>query len=171
MNCTYCEERLSDYLENALVVSERTAVETHLQTCASCSELLDGVRQVIQWGRDFQVQPSPAWLPARIVANTPKVVRVTWADWRRNVWKDVCEPRFALALLTATLVLGWMGSLAGITGSDIAMIGRPSAIYSRLDGWANRVYGDVVRSYYSSPLVNAIQCQIHTQIEQFRENS
>jgi predicted anti-sigma-YlaC factor YlaD len=171
MNCASCEERLSDYLENALAVSEHAAVQTHLQGCASCSELLDGVRLVIQWGKDFQVQPPPAWLPARIVANTPQVVRVTWADWSKNAWRNLLEPRFAMALLTATLVLGWMGSLAGITASDVAMIRRPSEIYYRIDGWANRVYGDAVRGYYGSSIVNAIHCQIHTQIEQFRENS
>jgi len=171
MNCAYCEERLSDYLENALIVSERAAMESHLQGCSYCTELLDGVRQVIQWGRDFQVQPAPAWLAPRIVANTPQVVRVTWADWRRNAWRQICEPRFALALLTATLVLGWMGSLAGITADDLAIVRQPSAIYYRFGGWANRVYGDAVRGYYGSSLVNAIQCQIHTQIEQFRENS
>lgn len=171
MNCAYCEERLSDYIEGALDASERDVVEVHLQSCAACRELLDGVRAVIQWGRDFQVQAPSPWLSARILANTPKVVRITWGDWMRAAWRSVCEPRFAMAVLTSTLVLGWMGNLAGIRAADIAMVRNPSAIYEGIGGWANRLYGDAVRAYYSNPLVNTIQCQIHTRIEQFRENS
>jgi hypothetical protein len=68
-------------------------------------------------------------------------------------------------------MLGWMGSFVGISFADVAMVRHPSAIYNRMGGWANRMYGDAVRSYYTSPLVNAIQCQIHSRIEQMRENS
>lgn len=171
MNCAYCEERLSDYIENTLDGSERSVVEMHLQSCIACRELLDGVRGVIQWGRDFQVQPPPPWLSTRILANTPNVVRITWGDWARMAWKNICEPRFALALLTSTLVLGWMGNMAGISAADISMVRHPSAIYEGIGGWVNRIYGDAIRTYYSSPIVNTIQCQIHTRIEQFRENS
>jgi predicted anti-sigma-YlaC factor YlaD len=171
MNCAHCEDQLSAYLENALDSSERFAVEAHLQSCASCSELLDGVREVIQWGREFRVPAASPWLAERIIANTPQVVRITWRDWLVGAWKSVCEPRFAMALLTSTLVLGWMGNLAGISAPDIATLRHPIAVYHRVGGWANRIYGDAVRSYYSSPLVNAIQCQIHSRIEQFRENS
>ena len=54
MNCIHCEEQLSAYLEDALSGAERAAVEAHLHSCEACSELLEGVRQVIQWGREFQ---------------------------------------------------------------------------------------------------------------------
>jgi|KBSMisStaDraftv2_1062788.scaffolds.fasta_scaffold08023_8 predicted anti-sigma-YlaC factor YlaD len=171
MTCNLCEERLSDYLEWALPAEERTLVDEHLKSCSACSELLDGVRNVMNWGKELPAQLPPPWLASRIVANTPQVIRVAWSDWIVGVWRNVCEPRFALALLTSTLMLGWMGSLAGISVADVALVRHPSAIYNRMGGWANRLYGDAVRNYYSSPLVNAIQCQIHSRIEQFRENS
>ena len=81
------------------------------------------------------------------------------------------EPRFALSLLTSTIMLGWMGNLAGISMGDVAMVRHPSAIYYRMEGAVNRLYGDAVRSISSSPLLNAIQCQLQSRIEQFRENS
>jgi len=171
MNCNYCEDRLSDYLEGALTATERALVEEHLKGCSACNELFDSVRSIMHWGRDLPAQMPPPWLATRIAANTPQVIRVTWRDWIMGVLRNVCEPRFALALLTSTLMLGWLGSLAGITVADVAMVRHPSAIYNRMGGWANRLYGDAVRSYYSSPLVNAIHCQIHSRIEQFRENS
>jgi hypothetical protein len=76
-----------------------------------------------------------------------------------------------MALMTSTLMIGWLGSTAGITASDLSIVRSPSAIYYGVEGWANRVYGDAVRNYYSSPIVNSIQCHIHSRIEQFRENS
>jgi len=112
MNCTYCEDRLSDYLEGALDAVERGLVEEHLKSCLVCNELLDGVRTVMHWGKDLPAQLPAPWLASRIVSNTPHVIRVTWRDWMVGVWKNVCEPRFALAVLTSTLMLGWMGSPA-----------------------------------------------------------
>src|SRR5215471_9604882 len=148
MNCIYCEERLSDYLENALSPAEQALLQEHFKSCSACSELLEGVRTVMHWGRDLPVQSPPPWLSWRIVANTPQVIRVTWRDSFVGAWKSVCEPRFALALLTSILMLGWMGSLVGIRFADIAMVRHPSVIYNRMGGWANRMYGDAVRTYY-----------------------
>src|SRR4029450_4456716 len=111
MNCAKCEDSLSEYLENALDASDRASVESHLQSCSACAELLDGVRGVIEGGKEFEApQPSP-WLSSRILANTPQVIRITWRDWVVGAWKKISEPRFALALLTSTLVLGWMANM------------------------------------------------------------
>jgi hypothetical protein len=175
MNCKHCEDHLSDYLEGALDPSERNAMreemELHFQSCSACSELLEGVRDVMQWGREFPAASAPEWLSPRIVANTPRVVRITWMDWFRAAWRTVSEPRFAMALMTSTLMIGWLGSSAGISPSDLSLVKSPTAIYYGVEGWANRVYGNAVRNYYSSPIVNSIQCHIHSRIEQFRENS
>ena len=171
MNCKYCEDHLSDYLEDTLGGEERVALELHFQSCSACSELLEGVRDVMQWGREFPSEAAPEWLSTRIVANTPIVVRVTWMDWFRSAWKTLSEPRFAMALMTSTLIIGWLGSTAGISASDLSIVRSPSAIYYGVEGWATRIYGNAVRQYYSSPIVNTIQCQIHSRIEQFRENS
>jgi anti-sigma factor RsiW len=170
MNCAHCEERMSDYLEDALNTSERMELEAHLQVCIACNDLLQSVRTVMRWGKDLQEQTPPAWLSSRIAANTPLVVRITWRDWVVNVWKGVSEPRFALSLLTSIFMLGWMGQLAGFSAADVSMVRHPSAIYQRMEGWANRAYGDAVRGYYSSSVVRTIQCQI-SRIELLRENS
>ena len=171
MNCFHCEERLSDYIEDALDVSERASIETHLLSCSACSELLQGMRSVMALGKSLQEYPAPPWLATRIIANTPQMVRITWRDWFGNAWKNVREPRFALSLMTSALMLGWLGGMAGISVGDLALVRHPSAIYDRVDGWANRMYGDAVRSYYSSPLVQSIQCQIQSRIERYRESS
>ena len=44
-------DRLSDYLDGDLPPAERTAMETHLASCAECAETLIGIRRVITRAR------------------------------------------------------------------------------------------------------------------------
>jgi hypothetical protein len=104
------------------------------------------------------------------VANTPHVVRVTWRDWALNAWRTVSEPRFAMALFTATMVLGWFGAATGVADNVGGLVRHPAAIYHGLDGLANRAYAEAVRNYYRSPLVIEIQTQL-SKIAQLRESS
>ena len=167
MTCKHCEERLSDYLENALSAADRSAVELHVQSCAACSELQAGMTQVLAWGKIFPVHEAPVWLATRIIANTPRVARENWIDTISSVWKWIVEPRTAMAVFTATLVLGWLGSIAGISPDWGTVVRNPAAIYYGAQGAMNRAYDEAVRRYYRSPLVTEIQ----TRIEQLREIS
>lgn len=167
MNCTYCEERLSDYLESSLSPEETSAVSLHLEACPACSELLAGVMEVVALGKTFPVHEVPPWLPARIIANTPRIARENWVDTLASVWKWIVEPRTAMALFTATLVLGWLGNLTGISPNWTTVFRNPSAIYYGAQGAMDRVYGGAIRRYYRSPLVTEIQ----SRIEQLREIS
>lgn len=162
MNCRQCEERMSDYLEDALGITERSPMESHFETCASCAELLAGMRDVMAWGREFPVYDVPAWLPSRILANTPRVVRETWWDTVTSVGRWLLEPRTAVGLLTAVLMIGWLGSAAGISNvGDIMTIAENPA------GTCYTVYDEAVRAFYRAPLVT----EIRSEIERLREIS
>jgi putative zinc finger protein len=170
MNCNHCEERMSDYLENPLGMADRAAVELHLRSCAACSELMSWMTEVLVWGKGFPVYRAPAWLASRaiaIAANTPRVVRESWVDMIASIGKWIIEPRTAMAFFTATLVLSWMGSLAGISPDWANVVRNPAAIYYGAQGAANRAYDEAVRKVYRSPLVSEIQ----TRLEQLREIS
>lgn len=167
MNCAHCEERMSDYLENALSAAERGAMELHFQSCSACSGLLAGMTEVMAWGKSFPLYQAPTWLPARIIANTPRVARETWLDTIRSIGKWIIEPRTAMAVFTATLVLSWMGNIAGISPDWSAAVRNPSSIYYGAEGLMNRAYDGAVRAYYRSPLMT----QIQSRIEQLREIS
>ena len=80
MTCTQCEDRLSDYLDNALNADNRREFDGHLQSCSACSDLLAGMMEVVAWGRTFPVYEAPSWLAPRIIANTPRVSRESWLD-------------------------------------------------------------------------------------------
>jgi anti-sigma factor RsiW len=160
MNCEFCEERLSDYLENALGAAERSAMERHLSACGSCADLLNDMRGVMVWSKNFPVYEAPPWLATRIIANTPHVVRETWQDTVAAIGRWIIEPRTAMGLLTAVLMVGWLGSFVGISPNVGSFIRNPSAAYYR-------VYDEAVRSFYRAPVVT----EIRSQIERLREIS
>jgi hypothetical protein len=147
---------MSDYLENVIGTVERDAVVIHLNTCQACTELLVGMQEVMGWGRSFPTHEAPAWLPARIVANTPVINREGWLDTLASIGRWIIEPRTAIAIFTSVLVLGWLGSIAGISTDFRTVIQDPGAVYYQ-----------AVRAAYRSPLVTRIQ----SQIEQLREIS
>jgi len=153
MNCTRCEERLSDYLENTLDNSERAALELHLRQCGPCAELLAGMKAVLDWGQSFPSYEPPAWLAARIVANTPQVMRETWLDTLASAGRWFFEPRTAIGLLTTVLMVGWMGSLAAPAADWNSLVRNPSAIYYR-------AYDEVIRTFYRAPVVTEIRAQL-----------
>jgi hypothetical protein len=168
MNCAKCEEQMSNFLENALTATEREAMELHLQTCQACTELLVAMTEVLAWGKSFPVFEAPLWLPIRIIANTPNIERESWLDTITSIGRWIIEPRTAMAFFTATLVLSWLGGLAGISAANWTTVVRdPAAIYYGAQGMLNRAYDEAVRSYYRSPVVTEIQ----TRIEQLREIS
>jgi predicted anti-sigma-YlaC factor YlaD len=166
-NCTRCEEMMSDYLEGLLSPTDRHAFDLHLESCSACSELLAGMGHVLEWGKTFTVYEAPAWLPSRIIANTPRVERERWIDTIAAVGKWVLNPRAAMGVFTATLVLSWMSSLAGFSPDWTTVVRNPAAIYYEAQGAVNRAYDEAVRRYYRSPLLT----EIKTRIEQLREIS
>jgi predicted anti-sigma-YlaC factor YlaD len=166
-SCAHCEEIMSDYLEGQLSPADRHALELHLASCSACSELSANMSQVLEWGKTFPVYEAPAWLPSRIIANTPRVERERWIDTIAAVGKWIFNPRAAMGVFTATLVLSWMSSLAGFSPDWTTVVRNPAAIYYEAQGAVNRAYDEAVRRYYRSPLVT----EIKTRIEQLREIS
>ncbi len=131
-------------------------MEQHFRSCRACTDLLAGVQNVMALGSKLPVHAAPLWLPTRIIANTPVITRETWLDTLGSIGRWIVEPRTAIGIFTATLVLGWLGGIAGISPNWGAIARDPSTIYYH-----------AVRAYYRSPLVTRIQ----SQIEQLMENS
>jgi len=167
MNCLQCEERMSDYLEGALSLDERRAVESHVRSCIACRDLLAGISEVLTSCKTFPVYEPAAWLSARILANTPRVARESCVDTITAAWKWVINPRIAMGAFTGALVLGWLGSLAGISPQWTTVVRNPAAIYYEAQGAMNRAYDEAIRRYYRSPVVN----ELRTRIEQIMEIS
>jgi anti-sigma factor RsiW len=167
LQCAQCQEFLSDYLEGILAVQSRADVGAHLESCSACSTLLANMSKVVEWGKRFPVFPAPAWLATRIIANTPRIERERWIDTVKAGWKWIRDPRAAMGLFTAALVLGWMGNLAGISPNWTTVVRNPTSIYYEAQGAVNRAYDEAIRRYHRSAFVS----EIRTRIEQLREIS
>jgi hypothetical protein len=154
MTCVQCEERMSDYMDNILNPDEMQSIVLHLRSCEACTESLAGMRQVIEWGKNFPIHDAPVWLATRILANTPIVARETWVDTLQAIARWIIEPRTAMAIFTATLVLGWLGGAAGISLDWSEIVRDPGAVYYQ-----------AVRAASRSPLVTQIQSQIEQLME------
>jgi hypothetical protein len=115
------------------------------------------MREVISWAHRFPVYEAPPWLPSRIVANTPRRLRESWLETLRLAGQWIVQPRTAMAIFTATLVLGWLGSLAGISPDWSAIVRNPAAVYYQGQATVNCMYQGAVRAYYESPLAAEIE--------------
>jgi anti-sigma factor RsiW len=155
LHCADCEEKLSDYIEQSLDDAERRAVELHLHSCRSCGELVSGMMHVIAAGRDFPVYSPPAWLASRIVASTPAAVP-SLRSRLAAFWQSLGEPRTALAIFTAAIVMGWIG------GGTVR-----EAVFNRAESAVSCAYDHAIRSYYRSPVV----IELHARIDELMENS
>ena len=110
---------------------------------------------VIAAGRDFPVYAPPAWLASRIVANTRAAVP-SLRSRLAALWQSLGEPRTALAIFTAAIVLGWVG------GGTVR-----EAVFNRAESVVSCAYDHAIRSYYRSPVV----IELHAKIDELMENS
>ena len=177
IRCATVEERLSDLVDGQLPPDEELAVNTHVADCGSCHEMYLNMIAVVRWGREFPVFEAPVWFATRIVANTrpesslPQTVqekRETFLDTLGALGRWILEPRTAMTVFTAVLMLGWMTRIAGV-GFDPAALSNPGAVYSSVEELADDVYDRSVRLYYDVP--HALFGQIQYRIEQLGEDS
>ena len=119
-------------------------------------QLLAAMTEITRELKFFPIHAAPPWLPVRILSNTPVIARERWSDTLGAIGRWIVEPRTAIGIFTATLVIGWLGSVAGLSPNWGEIARDPSTVYYQ-----------AVRAYYRSPLAARIQ----SQIEQFMEMS
>lgn len=182
-SCARVTEQLSDLIDGQLSGDEEHAVIMHLAGCDSCSRIQESMAGLVGWGREFPTYEAPAGLLTRILEDTRPVppemrpeanpqwvltVRETWFETLLGIGRWIVEPRTAMAMFTAVLVLGWMSNIAGVSLEPSAL-SNPSAVYYSVEELADDVYDRSVRFYYRVP--HAVIGEIQFRIEQMRERS
>ena len=67
MNCDYCKDKLSAFIDNELSSEERLLMEAHLTRCPSCRAELESLRQIgILFERLPEETPSPAFMQTTV---------------------------------------------------------------------------------------------------------
>lgn len=104
-SCVQVEERLSDFLENALSESEQREFRAHADSCARCAPLVAQVSQMLGNLHALELEPVPPMLASKILDQTlgPRKAKREWLSWLPILW----QPRFATGLVTvlATAVI------------------------------------------------------------------
>ena len=100
-NCTLTEERLSDFLEGALLPEEAAAFSAHAAGCANCTKLVAQVSGLVSRMQDVPQVEEPAQLRRKILDATlgprkQKPAAQGWFGWLPLIW----QPRFAMGIVT-----------------------------------------------------------------------
>jgi Putative zinc-finger len=98
-NCTFTEDKLSDFLSGALTAEENAALSAHAIGCADCSQLIRDVESLVSRMHALAPVEAPRYLAGKILSQTLAPQRqgaAGWFDWLAIVW----QPRFAMGLAT-----------------------------------------------------------------------
>jgi hypothetical protein len=171
MNCADLEALICDYVDGTLHGEQKTAVEEHLSTCASCAELArDSAGAVAFMERAAAVDP-PAELLTRILFEIPQArvhARATHSLWSRlkTKWiEPVLQPRFAMGMAMTILSFAMLGRFAGrYVGIEMRQIKpsdlNPVAVWTAVEDEAFRMWERGVKYYENLRLVYEIQTRL-----------
>jgi hypothetical protein len=100
-NCTLTEERLSDFLDAALLPEEAAALSSHAAGCANCTKLVAQVSGLVSRMQQAEPMEAPPQLARKILEATlgprkQKQVSQGWFRWVPVIW----QPRFAMGIVT-----------------------------------------------------------------------
>jgi len=149
MNCRYCEERMSDYIDRTLPPAEMEVVLEHLDTCASCAELARSVRTLLAECKTYPVLEPDLALVERILLRTSgRPRRRTLRELiTEHLVSPILTPRFAagaaLSLLFVAFAIHWISPRVG----DVASVLAPRQVFRNMDRAAQGVYSEGLRLY------------------------
>ena len=153
--CQQFEERLTDYLEDALSVADRAAFTAHQQECARCKPLVERVNAMVLAIHQIEpVEPPPRLIHNILDASGPKRER----GWLGFGW---LTPRFAMGTLTMALFLLIVYPMTGIEVSKLEWSDlRPTNMYRAADRRATLMYARGVKFVNGLRVIHEIQSRL-----------
>lgn len=118
-SCVQVEERLSDYLENALSESEQREFREHVDACPRCAPLVAQVNDVLGRMHTLEPEPAPPLLASKILDQTLglRKKKIEWLSWIPILW----QPRFATGLVTVLATALIVFHATGVKKADITL--------------------------------------------------
>jgi len=158
-SCVQVEERLSDYLDNALTQEERTEFRAHVDSCARCAPLLAQVSHITESLRGLELEPAPPMLASRILDQTlgPRKAKRQWFSWIPIIW----NPRFATGAVTVLATLLIIFHAAGVKPSQLTAADfNPVNIIHSADRHAHLAFARSVKFVNDLRVVYEIQSRL-----------
>ena len=164
MTCEDFDGLLCDYLDDILTSDKRQLVGIHIDSCASCAQLVRDSRFAMELAdRSEGVEP-PRELVTRILYQVPQRASFSqkWVGGKlRGLFAPVTQPRFVMGAMLTVLSLSMMTRCAGrpqhaLTVADL----DPARLWGSLDDKVHRTYDRSVKAYESMRLVYEVQSRV-----------
>jgi hypothetical protein len=174
MNCAEFESALADYLDGALVPSERAALEQHTSLCESCREFMADANGALEFlHRVPEVVPPPE-LVTRIAFHAP-VGRTRHPSEQQGFvsrlaakWlQPILQPRLAMGLAMTVLSFAMLERCTGVQIQHIQAADlNPVRVWCSVEDKALRAKDRVVKYYENIRLVYEIETRLKDLQEQ-----
>jgi anti-sigma factor RsiW len=166
-NCTFTEERLSDYLDGKLSPAESAAFSAHAAGCAECSQTVAMVSGLVNQMHNMEMIEEPPHLAARILDATlgpraPKAGWKRWFDWIPMLW----QPRFAMGLATVAALLIVISYTVGLTPAKLKKADlSPASVLRSANRQAHLTYARGAKFVNDLRVVYEIQSKLQPEPE------
>ena len=162
-NCTITEERLSDYLDGALLAEEQLAFSAHLADCAACEQRIESVRDLVGKIQELEMIPEPPRMIARILDATVGAHERSWRDWFDWV-PLIWQPRFAMGVATVVASLAIVLHAAGVRPTELTAADlNPANLVRAVDRQAHLSYARGVKFVNDLRVVYEIESRLQRQ--------
>src|SRR3984957_2052605 len=166
-NCTFTEERLSDYLEGKLLPAEAAAFSSHTADCTNCTQTVALVGGLVNRMRKMPMVEEPPQLIAKILDATlgPRTQKESWFRWLG--WISVLwQPRCVLGLGAAVASVVIVSYAAGLTPAKLRKADlSPANVFRSANRQAHLTYARGAKFVNDLRVVYEIQSKLQPEPE------
>jgi anti-sigma factor RsiW len=108
MKCKHAKKMISQYMDDALSPDEKKDIDSHIRSCASCSEALEETRALHQMFDSVRRFPAPHGFATRVLADLEEKEgsHVLGLFGFRPLFLRAAQVAFALVIMTIGIVSG-----------------------------------------------------------------
>lgn len=162
------ENLISDYLEGQLDTARRVEVETHLQGCAPCQELVSDVRHAMEMCQSAEeLEPAP-WLVPKILLATIGERKPTLREQLAGYFKPAARMKLAYGVAMTVFAFSIIVNTAGINLRRLTLADlNPRTWFSQADRTGHLMLARAEKFYYDLRVVY----EIESRLRQFRQQT
>jgi len=176
MTCADIEISLADYVDGMLAADAKSALESHLSTCAGCREMARDVAGAVAFMERVPEVTAPPELvtrilfeitsgPSRAVVKPTLLVRMMRRVFGNKIGGKVLEPllqpRYAMGMAFTLLSFAMLGRVTGIEVRHLNLADLdPVKIWTSAEDRVTRTWQRGVKYYESLRLVYEIESRM-----------